>query len=128
MIPLHFVRGFLMGSADVVPGVSGGTVALITGIYPRLIDNVRRGAGALAAFVRLRFAEGLDRLRDIEWGFLLPLLAGIAVALSMPWTVMLLVPCLAVLYRGVISREETYLEQKFGDDYRAYKTRVRRWV
>ena len=70
-----------MGSADVVPGVSGGTVALITGIYPRLIDNIRRGAGALAAFVRFRFGEGADRLRDIEWGFLLPLLTGIAVAL-----------------------------------------------
>ena len=78
---LHFIRGFLMGSADVVPGVSGGTVALIVGIYPRLIDNVRRGAGALAAFARLRFSDGVDRLRAIEWGFLLPLLAGIAVAL-----------------------------------------------
>ncbi|MBT8192875.1 MAG: DUF368 domain-containing protein [Acidimicrobiia bacterium] len=78
---LHFVRGFLMGSADVVPGVSGGTVALIVGIYPRLISNIRRGAGVLSAFVRLRFSEGFERLRSIEWGFLLPLLAGMAVAL-----------------------------------------------
>jgi putative membrane protein len=78
---LHFIRGFLMGSADVVPGVSGGTVALIVGIYPRLIANVRRGAGVLAAFVRFRFAEGLEKLRSIEWAFLLPLLAGMAVAL-----------------------------------------------
>jgi len=70
-----------MGSADVVPGVSGGTVALIVGIYPRLIDNVRTGAGALGAFARLRFSEGVGRLRSIEWSFLLPLLAGIAVAL-----------------------------------------------
>ena len=81
MIPLHFVRGFLMGSADVVPGVSGGTVALITGIYPRLIANVRKGAGALGSFVRLRFDEGIDRLREIEWGFLVPLLVGVAAAL-----------------------------------------------
>jgi len=70
-----------MGSADVVPGVSGGTVALIVGIYPRLIANIRRGAGALAAFIRFRFAEGLEKLRSIEWAFLLPLLAGMAVAL-----------------------------------------------
>ncbi|NNJ46971.1 MAG: DUF368 domain-containing protein [Acidimicrobiia bacterium] len=70
-----------MGSADVVPGVSGGTVALIVGIYPRLISNIRRGAGVLSAFVRLRFSEGFERLRSIEWGFLLPLLAGMAVAL-----------------------------------------------
>ncbi len=78
---LNFIRGFLMGSADVVPGVSGGTVALIVGIYPRLIDNVRKGAAALGAFVRLRVAEGVDRLRSIEWGFLLPLLGGIVLAL-----------------------------------------------
>lgn len=81
MIPLHFVRGFLMGSADVVPGVSGGTIALITGIYPRLIANIRNGAGALGAFVQLQFDEAVGRLRAIEWGFLLPLLAGILVAL-----------------------------------------------
>lgn len=70
-----------MGSADVVPGVSGGTVALIVGIYPRLIANVRTGARALGAFARFRFAAGVERLREVEWGFLLPLLAGIAVAL-----------------------------------------------
>jgi putative membrane protein len=78
---LQFVRGFLMGSADVVPGVSGGTIALIVGIYPRLIANVRSGAGALAAFVRGRWSDGMDRLRAIEWGFLLPLLGGMLVAL-----------------------------------------------
>ena len=36
-----------MGSADIVPGVSGGTVALVLGIYERLIAEVRAGAGAL---------------------------------------------------------------------------------
>jgi putative membrane protein len=78
---LHFIRGFLMGSADVVPGVSGGTVALIVGIYPRLITNIRQGAAVLSAFVRFRFSDGVERLRSIEWSFLLPLLAGMAVAL-----------------------------------------------
>ncbi len=70
-----------MGSADVVPGVSGGTIALIVGIYPRLIANIRQGAGALGAFVRLRFSDAIERLGAIEWSFLLPLLAGMAVAL-----------------------------------------------
>jgi putative membrane protein len=41
------LRGFAMGSADIVPGVSGGTVALVLGIYERLIAEVRAGAGAL---------------------------------------------------------------------------------
>lgn len=42
---------------------------------------------------------------------------------------LLLLPIvLAVMRRGVIEREERYLESKFGDEYRAYKTRVRRWI
>ena len=41
------VRGFTMGSADIVPGVSGGTVALVLGIYDQLIRNISQGAHAL---------------------------------------------------------------------------------
>ncbi|MEZ5225599.1 MAG: DUF368 domain-containing protein [Acidimicrobiales bacterium] len=48
---LQFLRGFFMGSADIVPGVSGGTVALILGIYKDLIHNVRGGAHALKRLV-----------------------------------------------------------------------------
>ncbi len=70
-----------MGSADVVPGVSGGTVALVVGIYPRLVANIRGGAAALAAFSKLQFSDGWDRVKQIEWRFLLPLLAGVGVAL-----------------------------------------------
>jgi len=45
-------RGFCMGLADVIPGVSGGTVALILGIYPRLVDAV--GSVGVAMLGRLR--------------------------------------------------------------------------
>lgn len=42
MSPLSiFVRGMLMGAADIVPGVSGGTIAFITGIYDTLLDSIR---------------------------------------------------------------------------------------
>ncbi len=40
-----------MGAADIVPGVSGGTVALVLGIYERLIHNIHTGAQALKALV-----------------------------------------------------------------------------
>ncbi|MBT8399009.1 MAG: DUF368 domain-containing protein, partial [Rhodothermia bacterium] len=37
----HYLRGLLMGGADIIPGVSGGTVALIVGIYERLIASIK---------------------------------------------------------------------------------------
>jgi len=70
-----------MGAADIVPGVSGGTVALVFGIYERLVDNVRRGARALASLGRLDVAQFARRLRDIEWQFLAPLAVGLFAAL-----------------------------------------------
>ena len=36
---LNFVRGSLIGIAEVIPGISGGTIALITGVYKRVIDS-----------------------------------------------------------------------------------------
>ena len=76
----HAARGLLMGAADVVPGVSGGTVALLLGIYTRLIDTVRTAAGVLGALLRGRWRDAWHRLRSFEWSFALPLVVGIAVA------------------------------------------------
>jgi putative membrane protein len=77
---LHAVRGFLMGCAEVVPGVSGGTIALIVGIYERLLAALRAGVNAGLGALRLdRDAVRLE-LRGLEWSFLIPLLAGMAVA------------------------------------------------
>lgn len=69
-----------MGAADVVPGVSGGTVALVVGIYHRLVAAIQAGSTALGRFARLDVAGGLERLRAVEWRLLLPLLAGIGLA------------------------------------------------
>jgi putative membrane protein len=77
-----FLRGFCMGAADIVPGVSGGTVALVFGIYERLLENVRRCAKAVGSLAKLDFAGIKDHLLSVEWGFLLPLAAGVAVALG----------------------------------------------
>jgi protein-S-isoprenylcysteine O-methyltransferase Ste14 len=44
------------------------------------------------------------------------------------WPLVLLGPMLVLLVKGVVVREEQYLAAKFGDEYRNYKTRVRRWL
>jgi protein-S-isoprenylcysteine O-methyltransferase Ste14 len=53
---------------------------------------------------------------------------GISVGAGSLWAIVLAIPQLWVINVGVIAREERYLERKFGDAYRAYKGRVRRWV
>ena len=53
---------------------------------------------------------------------------GITLPVNTPWPLILLSPMLLVLHWGVVRREERYLEAKFGEPYRAYKSRVRRWV
>ena len=68
-----------MGRADVVPGVSGGTIAFISGIYEELLDSIRSvDATALRLLLRFRLAEFW---RHINGRFLLPVLLGIAVAI-----------------------------------------------
>jgi putative membrane protein len=79
---LQVVRGFAMGSADIVPGVSGGTIALVLGIYERLIENVHTGARALKHLVTGRLAESRRILGEVEWVWLLSLLAGILAAVA----------------------------------------------
>jgi protein-S-isoprenylcysteine O-methyltransferase Ste14 len=53
---------------------------------------------------------------------------GIAVMSSAPWVLVPLPVVLAVIDRGVIAREERYLERKFGEEYVGYKRTVRRWI
>jgi len=76
--PWLLIKGFLMGTADIIPGVSGGTMALITGIYDRLIHAVRSlDLQAILALFRLKPGVALQRL---HWKFLLLLLLGIGLA------------------------------------------------
>lgn len=77
--PGLFARGFAMGTADVIPGVSGGTLALITGIYDELIRTIAGiDTGLLRLLLRGRFAQ---LWAHVNAGFLIPLLGGIGVAI-----------------------------------------------
>ena len=54
--------------------------------------------------------------------------AGLAIGLDSPLAAAMILPCLIVIDRFVIVREEAYLERKFGAPYRAYMDKVRRWL
>ncbi len=77
----NILRGVFMGSADVVPGVSGGTIAVLLGIYERLIAAISLAAKACGNLLRLDLRSAAARLRAVEWGLVLPLVIGIAVAI-----------------------------------------------
>ena len=53
---------------------------------------------------------------------------GIGIGVRSPWIVILTLPLAIIIRYGVVAREEAYLERRFGDTYRGYKARVRRWV
>jgi protein-S-isoprenylcysteine O-methyltransferase Ste14 len=52
----------------------------------------------------------------------------LALAFNTFWLLLMLVPFALVIRYGVVAREESYLERKFGDNYRGYRSRVRRWL
>ena len=53
---------------------------------------------------------------------------GVGVATRSPWTLVITLPLAVTIRCGVVAREEAYLERRFGDVYRGYKARVRRWL
>jgi len=76
---LLFLKGMGMGAADVVPGVSGGTIAFITGIYEELISSIKSvNIEALKLLVRFRFSA---LWKSINGNFLLAVFAGILVSI-----------------------------------------------
>lgn len=79
-----FLRGICMGAADIIPGVSGGTIALITGIYARLIsgvDNaVNHGGTALKKLLKGSIQDAKDELRQIDFSLFIPLFLGVGLS------------------------------------------------
>lgn len=79
------VRGALIGIVEIIPGVSGGTVALIVGLYETLIESaghvVRGVLKLLTDLPRGRGAEaGLQELRSVRWSVLVPVGIGMVTA------------------------------------------------
>ncbi|MDA9556530.1 DUF368 domain-containing protein [Vibrio sp.] len=75
-----FIKGLAMGAADVVPGVSGGTIAFITGIYDTLLESIRRINPSLIK--RLKNEGVKAAFEHINGTFLIALLSGILISIA----------------------------------------------
>lgn len=141
--PLIYVVGFLIGLAlgKLVPLTAlPHRVAWPLG-FVFLAAWVVTWAGALPLFVRARtplstvkpvtnlITSGIYTLTRnplyVGWTFLY---LAVAVFTSAWWALALLAPVAVIVDRFVVRREEQYLERTFGDQYRDYKGRVRRWL
>jgi protein-S-isoprenylcysteine O-methyltransferase Ste14 len=109
----------------------GGLIALGLAIMAAGISNFSRAATPVPSNqpVRALVTTGMHgwSRNPIYVGMFL-LYAGIGLAARSPWALILALPLVIVLRYGVVAREEAYLERRFGDAYRDYKARVRRWL
>lgn len=143
--PLIFL-GFLaagwgLGQAIDDPGLGLSDVVRRGLAVAGLVAGLRLEGWAAGLFRRAKTAvqpwkpatalvtAGVYRLsrNPIYLGFALTYL-GLAVGLDSPLALILLVPCLLIVDRLVIQREERYLQVRFGEAYAAYRRRTRRWL
>jgi len=141
--PLIYLTSILIGAAidrltpvrvlpDLVTGWLGGALVLlavtISGFSVREFRKAKttfrvdRPVSALITTGPFRYS------RNPLYLSLSILQAGIGIWMNSVWVVVLLVPTVAVMTRGVIVREEKYLAEKFGKAYRDYQATVRRWL
>ena len=73
------LKGLCMGSADIIPGVSGGTIALITGIYPQLLLAIKSFDKKMLH--RLARFDIKGALRELHLRFLVVLFSGIGIVI-----------------------------------------------
>lgn len=104
-----YLKGVAMGAADIIPGVSGGTIALITGIYTQLVDAVKHVVTPPTT------VDGIyEYFEKIDYRFLLTLLAGIVTALlALSWFITYLIRTarsfVYAFFTGVILASAVYI-------------------
>jgi protein-S-isoprenylcysteine O-methyltransferase Ste14 len=128
LLPLPFA----IPEADGVPWIIGGFLILIgLVLFAAGVRNFSRAATPLPTNrpARVLVTTGIYRWtrNPIYLGMFL-VYGGIGVAAQSPWVLILTLPIAITVRYGVVAGEEAYLERRFGDAYRDYKARVRRWL
>lgn len=78
LVIVNLIRGMLIGVAEVIPGVSGGTIALIVGLYRRLIDALADVVLAARLLITGPRREAAPLIRGLPWAMLIPVAVGMA--------------------------------------------------
>jgi protein-S-isoprenylcysteine O-methyltransferase Ste14 len=141
--PLLFCGALALGLAvhltfpvPLLPGRPAGWLGVLL-----ILTSIPIGVSALRALVRAKTAidprkpttaivtEGVFRFsRNPIYLSLLLLYLALASLINSLWILLCALPAIVVLQRGVVEREERYLERRFGEKYLGYKNRVRRWI
>jgi protein-S-isoprenylcysteine O-methyltransferase Ste14 len=140
LLVVSILLGFLLGRWAPVPlplsvaaGRVAGAVLLIGGLVLG-VAAMRALAGAGTSPIphrpsRTLVARGAYGVsRNPLYVSMALVLGGVALVARSAWHLVMLVFFLAAIDRLQIRREERYLEAKFGDEFRAYRSRVRRWI
>lgn len=142
--PLLFLAALLLGlladlllpfalpEVDHAHWILGGcAIALGVALVAAGIANFSRAATPVPTNqpVRALVATGVHgRTRNPIYLGMFLLHVGIGLAARSPGILLLMLPLAVTMRYGVVAREEAYLERRFGDAYRDYKARVRRWL
>jgi len=111
--------------------IGGGLILIGVAIMAAGVRNFSRAATPVPSNqpVRALVTTGIHGWsRNPIYVGMLFLYAGIGMGARSAWVLILALPLFIILRYRVVAREETYLEQRFGDAYRDYKARVRRWL
>jgi protein-S-isoprenylcysteine O-methyltransferase Ste14 len=128
---LHWLRPLPL-LPSLVARLLGAAVLVLSWILARSAERAMRHAGTnirpdqptVALVTDGPFRRTRNPLYLAAIGFYL----AVTLLVNAVWPLVLLPVLVAVLHWGVVRREERYLEEKFGEDYRDYRRRVRRWI
>ena len=125
VFPTHFLPqkpALGLGTLFIVVSIAVMLSAIRAFHRAKTTHDVRKPSTAIVTEGPLRFT------RNPIYLSMTLLYLGLASLINSLWILLLGLPLVVVIQWGVINREERYLERKFGEEYRRYKTQVRRWI
>ena len=131
MLPLPFPVPRIGLVHWISAGIAGSLIVIGIAVFAASIRNFASAATPVqgtkpASTLVTSGIHGWSR-NPIYLGMFL-LYGGIGLAVRSPWVLILMLPLAITIRYGVVAREEAYLQRRFGDAYRHYKARVRRWL